>query len=381
MTPHGHRPFWLVAKHADITDVGRQAEFYLNAPRTQLAPVDVEERIKVATGGRGEMTRTMLHMDGAEHRAYRGLAQARFTVAQIKNMEPGIVLLAKESVDRLEALGGECDFVNDLAAWYPLRVIMMILGIPPEEEAVVLKLTRDFVGRADESIIGNEGSEEASVKSAQAIFEYFSVIYRDRIANPRDDLASTIAHATIDGKPMNELEVLSYYLLIATAGHETTTATIAGGMLALLENPGEMTKLQSDGALMSTAVDEMLRWVTPVKHFFRTAARDCVLRNQSIKKGDGLLLCFPSGNRDEEVFQNAFSFLVDRSPNRHLSFGHGAHVCLGQYLARMEIRALFQEVMGRIESVERAGEPAWVATTFAGGLKSLPIRYTTRATR
>ena len=178
-----------------------------------------------------------------------------------------------------------------------------------------------------------------------------------------------------NGEPLSDMDTASYYVIVATAGHDTTSAAIAGGLLALLENPMELTRLQRDPALMGTAVEEMIRWVTPVKEFMRTAQADTEMRGVPIAKGDSVLLSYPSANRDEEVFADAARFDVGRDPNKHLSFGYGVHFCLGAALARMEMNSFFSELIPRIESIELAGEPELVATTFVGGVKHLPIRF------
>src|SRR5262249_36968380 len=200
----------------------------------------------------------------------------------------------------------------------------------------------------------------------------------ERRKNPTEDLATVIANAEIDGKPISEYDAMSYYLIVATAGHDTTSSTVAGGLLALMENPSELAKLRANPDLMSSAIEEMLRWVTPVKHFFRTATEDYVLRGQQIKAGHSLMMCYLSANRDEEIFDDPFSFHIDRSPNKHLAFGHGAHLCLGMHLARMEMKALYQELLARIHTFELSGTPAWVAASLVSGLKTLPIRYAMR---
>jgi len=188
-------------------------------------------------------------------------------------------------------------------------------------------------------------------------------------------MASVVANAKIDGEDLTLMQTISYYVITATAGHDTTASAMAGGLLALIENPDQLQRLQADPGLMNTAVDEMIRWVTPVKHFMRTATEDYTVRGTTIKAGESVLLSYPSGNRDEEAFVDPFTFDVGRSPNKHLSFGFGVHYCLGAMLARMELKALFRELLPRLKSVELAGEPKWMKTIFVGGLKTLPIRY------
>jgi cytochrome P450 len=206
-------------------------------------------------------------------------------------------------------------------------------------------------------------------------FEYFQKLTERRRAHPTEDLGSVIANAEVDGKPIGILEAVGYYVLIATAGHDTTSSAIAGGLHALIEHPDQLQRLRDDRSLVPTAVEEMIRWVSPVKQFMRTATDDYVLRGVTVRAGESVLLSYPSANRDEDVFDRADVFDVGRDPNRHVAFGFGAHFCLGTHLARMEARALYEELVPRLRSIELAGEPAYMETLFVGGPKHLPIRY------
>jgi cytochrome P450 len=210
------------------------------------------------------------------------------------------------------------------------------------------------------------------------MFEYFTALIASRRENPTEDLASAIANAKIDGEPLSDIDTISYYAIIAAAGHDTTSATISGGMLALIDNPDQHQKLAADLNLMPLAAEEMIRWVTPVKAFMRTATEDTSVRGVPIAAGESVLLSYVSGNRDEEVFDDSFRFDVTRDPNKHIAFGYGVHFCLGAALARMEVSSFFSELLPRLESVELAGDAQHVATTFVGGLKHLPIRYSLR---
>ncbi len=367
------RPFWAVTRHADIRDIERQNERFINDPRLVLTSIADEERVKKLTGGSHLLLRSLVNMDNPDHRTYRSLTQPWFMPPNLKKLEADLGVLAREFVDRMEAMDGECDFSSDIAIWYPLRVIMMILGVPREDEAFMLKLTQEIFGARDPDM--RRGGEAEVSATVQDFFRYFAAIIADRRKNPKDDVASVIANAQINGQPISEFEALSYYVIIATAGHDTTSSTTAGGLLALMQNPDELAKLRARPDLLRLAIEEMFRWVTPVKHFFRTATEDYELRGQKIKSGDSLMMCYASGNRDEEVFEDPFAFKIDRTPNPHVAFGYGVHLCLGQHLAKMEIRALYQELLSRLDHVELAGEPAWVEATFVSGLKRLPIRY------
>ena len=206
-------------------------------------------------------------------------------------------------------------------------------------------------------------------------FQYFRTVVRDRRENPTADLSSAIANARINGELMSDADTLNYFATIAAAGHDTTKASIAGGLLALIQHPAQRDRLANDLSLMPTAVEEMIRWSTPVKEFMRTATADTHIRAKRIAAGESVYLAYESGNRDPEIFSDPFRFDVGRQPNRHLGFGAGIHFCLGAALARMEIASFFTELLPRLRSIELAGEPKLIATTLLGGLKRLPIRY------
>ena len=206
-------------------------------------------------------------------------------------------------------------------------------------------------------------------------FEYFRALSEARRANPTDDLASLIANSQIDGQPISDFEAMSYYIIVATAGHDTTSSSTAGALWALCDNPGEFAKLKANPSLIPGLVDESIRWTTPVKTFMRTVTADTEMAGRQLKKNDWLMLCYASGNRDEAVFEAPDAFRVDRTSNKHLAFGYGAHLCLGQHLAKMEMRILWEELIPRLKSVELAGEPALSQAVFVNGPKRLPIRF------
>jgi cytochrome P450 len=372
-TPEGYRPFWAVTKYEDIRQVEGDAERFINAPRLVLHRAEVEQQIRALTGGRNLLLRNLVNLDGGEHRALRMLTQAWFMPPRLRALEADLRALARQHMDLLADHGGRCDFVQDVASWYPLRVIMKILGVPPSDEGKLLKLTQQIFGPDDPDV--KKDPNVNVVTTVDEFTAYFGALTAARRASPTDDVASVIANATFDGEPIGDLEALSYYIIIATAGHDTTSSTTAGGLLALIQNPEQMRRLREDPRLLPAAIDEMFRWVTPVKHFFRTATADCELRGRPIRKDDALLLCYASANRDADIFPNPDTFDIARGPNRHLAFGYGPHVCLGQHLAKMEIRIFFEELLKRFDSFELDGEPAWLASNFVSGLKRMPIRY------
>ena len=378
----GFYPFWIVTRHADILEVSKDNTLfpYGNYP-ANLAPVEAVERGRVARAAGRPLVYTLAQMDEPDHMKYRVLTQAWFMPQNVRKLEGRIRELAREAVDRMVALDGQCDFVEEVALHFPLRVIMEILGVPREEEPRMLKLTQQLFGSTDPDLnrSGKAETPEARMATVQEalmeFFAYFRTLTADRRANPREDVASTIANAKIDGQPISDIDALSYYLIVATAGHDTTSSSTAGAMWALAERPAVLAKLKADPALIPGLVDESVRWTTPVRHFMRSAAADTTLGGQAIAKGDWLMLCYPSGNRDEAVFEDPNEFRVDRSPNRHLAFGYGAHLCLGQHLAKMEMRILWEELLPRLKSVELAGEAKLSEANFVNGPKTLPIRY------
>lgn len=384
--PDGYRPFWSVTRHADIMAVEKNSERFVNRFRTYLTPAEGEQQM-LAIAGDSHLFRTLVDLDDPMHRKLRRLTHDWFLPANLRKLEPQIAALAKRHVDHMASLGGQCDFVGEVALWYPLRVIMLILGLPADDEKLMMQMTQEIFGPQDPDVVARSNLITAAVNApsgdkqvdlfalVQKFFVYFNAVIADRRASPRDDLATVIALGKIDGELIPEKEAISYYAITATAGHDTTSSTAAGGLLALIQNPGEFAKLKADPSLIPSAVEEMIRWVTPVKHFMRTATQDCELGGKSVKAGDGLALFYWSGNRDADVFDDPFAFKVDRAINPQVAFGNGIHLCLGLHLARMELRILFTELLSRLESVELAGTPKNSTSVFVSGLKTLPIKF------
>tara|TARA_B000000609_G_C24141502_1_gene331526 strand:- start:83 stop:1246 length:1164 start_codon:yes stop_codon:yes gene_type:complete len=374
--PNQYRPFWAITKHSDIIEIEKQNDIFINDPRTTLMDIPTEEAIREFTGGSHLLVRTLVHMDNPDHQTYRALTQKWFSPPNLETLKKDIRHIAQEYVEKMVDLGGECDFAKDVAIFYPLRIIMSILGVPKKDETRMLRLTQELFGGGDEDMIRDVEESSPQSNTITDFFEYFNNLTEERRKNPTNDVASVIANATINNEPLGHLEAMSYYTIIATAGHDTTSSSTAGGILAMIQNPDQFLKLKKNPSLMPSAVEETIRWVTPVKNFFRTATKDYVIKDQKIKKNDSILLCYPSGNRDEDVFDDPFSFKVDRTPNRHLAFGHGAHLCLGKYLAKIEMEIFYEELFKKINKIELNGEPQWVKASFVSGLKSLPIKYT-----
>jgi cytochrome P450 len=368
-----YRPFWAITKHADIMAIERANDLFLSGPRPLLAPAEADDVMK-AQQEAGIGLRTLVHMDDPHHRKVRTIGADWFRPKAMRDLKVRVDALAKRYVDRMREVGPECDFVEEVAVNFPLYVILSLMGMPESDFGRMHKLTQEMFGGDDEEHQRGETTEDMLAVLAD-FFNYFSALTASRRENPTADLASAIANGRIDGEPLTDMDTVSYYVIIASAGHDTTKDAISGGLHALIENPGELARLRQHPDLMPTAVEEMIRWTTPVKEFMRTAAEDTTVRGVPIAKGQSVYLAYVSGNRDEEVFDDPFRFDVGRDPNKHLAFGYGVHFCLGAALARMEMNSLYTEMLPRLESIELAGEPELSATTFVGGFKHLPIRY------
>lgn len=363
-----YRPFWAITKHADVMEIERANTIFTNSPRPVLATIEGDEQ-QAAIG-----VSTLIHMDDPQHRAVRAIGADWFRPKAMRALKLRIDELAKRYVDHMLDAGPECDFVQEVAVNYPLYVIMSMLGIPESDFPRMLKYTQELFGTDDDEFQRGTSIEE-QMGVLLEMFQYFNELTASRRAEPTEDLASAIANARIDGELLSDIDTVSYYLIIATAGHDTTSAVISGGLHALIDNPDQRERLRANIDLMPLATEEMIRWVTPVKEFMRTAREDTTIRGVEIAKGESVLLSYVSSNRDDEVFVDPFRFDVGRDPNRHNAFGYGVHFCLGAALARMEVNSFFSELVPRLQSIELTGDPQHIATIFVGGLKHLPIRY------
>ncbi|MEW2481600.1 cytochrome P450 [Mycobacterium sp. NPDC049093] len=372
-----YRPFWAITKHADIMAIERDNELFISEPRPLLATAAADDLAKQQLEA-GMGLRTLIHMDDPHHRKVRAIGADWFRPKAMRDLKVRVDELAKRYVDKMRDIGPECDFVTAIAVDFPLYVIMSLLGLPEEDFGRMHMLTQEMFGGDDDEYKREGGSLEDQLAVLMDFFAYFSTLTASRRANPTADLASAIANGTIDGEPLSDVDTASYYVIVASAGHDTTKDAISGGLHALIENPDQLARLKAQPDLMGTAVEEMIRWSTPVKEFMRTATADTTVRGVPIAKGESVYLAYVSGNRDEEIFDNPHRFDVGRDPNKHLAFGYGVHFCLGAALARMEMNSLFTELLSRLDSIELAGTPELSATTFVGGLKHLPIRYSLR---
>ena len=371
----GGLPFWAITKHADITMIGKRPDLFLNGPRVALQHVEEREEL------RDQFPPTLIQLDPPKHGIYRQLISKRFTPRALKRFHAPIEQIGKEIVDALvkDSDSGECDFVEAVSGPLPIAVIAWLLGLPKQDWHLLFDWTNRIIGANDpEFQVEGKTQEESSMESMVELFTYFGKLVEEKKKNPADDLVSLFAHAEVDGKPLPPMDVLAWCLIIVVAGNETTRNGTSGGLLAFIEHPDELRKLQANPSLLSSAVEEVVRWTTPIIHFARTASQDVELRGKTIKQGDAVALFYPSANRDEEVFEDPFSFKIDRKPNRHLGFGVGEHFCLGAHLARLELAVAYKYLLPRIEEIELTGPVSRLHSALVGGVKHLPIRYKLR---
>ena len=354
-------PFWLITRHEDVVAVSRNPQIWTSTERIML---EQSRAVKIPL-------RSMVDMDPPEHTKHRKIFQTWLKPKNVRRLEHRLRELARELIDEM-AEHDHGDFV-EVATLHPLRMMCELLGIPREEEDRVLGIAKAAFGGKDPEHAST--MEEAVTDGINFCIE----LIQERRARPTEDLASAIANATIDEQPIGLPEAASHLLVLITAGHDTTASAVSGGLLALLENPGELAKLQADPSLMTSAVEEMIRWVTPTTNFLRTATADNEIRGVTIPKGDDVCMSYASANRDAAVFEAPFEFRIDRKPNAHLGFGIGVHGCIGQVLARVEMQVLFEELIPRIQSMKLAGEPKWVEAIWIASLKQLPIRFDLKA--
>jgi len=372
-------PFYCITRHADIMEISNQPDIFSNIQGPMLLNHEQLKRQKDDPSSFGTM-KTIIEMDPPEHRDFRKVASGFFTPRSIHRLDEIVADCARAQIDKLGA-EGETDFVESIAQRHPLRVLATLLGIEPEDEDLLLELTQQLFGSEDPDL-QREGEDRGDA-SQELIAEFgalFTRIIEDRRANPTEDLASLLANAKMaDGSLMGPIETFGYFLIVFTAGHDTTRNAISGGMDVLLENPDQLAKLCADPSLAKSTVEEIVRWTSPVNYMKRHLLKDVELHGTKMKAGEDLVMFYASANRDDTVFDDPFGFDITRHPNRHLGFGTGEHFCLGSHVARLSARALFLELANRIEMIERVGDSTQIQSSFVVGLKTLPIRYKLRS--
>jgi cholest-4-en-3-one 26-monooxygenase len=367
--------FWVISKHDDIIQCNRDAATF-SSEQARGGVVGLEERANMQTEAEAAGGRMMLMMDPPDHTRYRKLVNRGFTPRMIGEMETHIRALTHTILDEASARD-ECDFVVDVAAELPLEVIAELIGVPSEDRHKIFDWSNRMVGSEDpEYIVTDEEIFQAQVE----MFMYAQQLADNRRKEPRDDIITALLSAEVDGESLSDMDFNLFFLLLSVAGNETTRNAIAHGMNAFLENPEQYQLLVDDpGGRIAGATEEILRWASPVMYFRRNATKDVELRGQTIKAGEKISLWYISGNRDEDIWADPFTFDITCDPNPHIAFGGGGpHFCLGAQLARMEIHVLFEELAQRVPHVEQLGAPEPLRSNFIGGIKHLPVRFAPR---
>jgi cholest-4-en-3-one 26-monooxygenase len=366
--PEAYEGFWAVTRHAEVQQAAAQPLVFSSARGITLrkpnAPFFESDVLVV--------------LDPPRHGPLRRVASPKFTPKAMRARREDIERLATELVDAVVADGGgEVDFVDRIAAPFPLAVIAWTLGAPLADVPRLHQWTNEVIGKNDPEYQREGETPGQTVKRARKeLHAYFGELVERRRADPEDDLMTELARAELDGRPLTDAELVSYCELLVEAGNETTRNAVSGGLLALMEHPGEWARLKADPDLLPEAADEILRWVSPISHFTRVATEDTVLGGQAIRAGDQVALYWASANRDEAVFgDDAGTFRVDRRPNPHLAFGFGEHFCMGAHLARIEIEVIFRLLLDRFEAFEVDGTVERLESVVNGSLKHLPVRY------
>jgi cholest-4-en-3-one 26-monooxygenase len=361
-------PFWAVTRHADIVAIGKNPRDWIIEPRIAVFTRDVPPE---------PTARHLLTMDPPDHGRYRNLISKWFTPRTVRVWEPKIRQVTQEVLDAAGAKG-EIDFVADVSAPITIAVIALMLGVPREDWHLLFRWTNEIIAPEDPEFQQGRSSVETTDQARGELFAYFKEISDARRRNPSDDILSAVLQSRLEGQPLSEFELLSYYFLLVVAGNETTRNAMTGGIQCFLDNPGEWQKLVDDPGHAAGAVEETVRWTTSVIQFARTATRDLELRDRKIRAGESVCLFYASGNRDEEVFEDPFLFRIDRKPNDHIGFGRGEHVCLGAHLARLEIRTIYEQLRERLVRMERTGPVERARSSFVGGVKRAPLRWELR---
>ena len=364
-------PFWAITKASDLKEISCQPRLWLNGPRMAVFMLDEGETVLPPEAS---PLKHLLNMDPPQHGEYRSILSQYFTPRSIRALEPEIANITAKLLDDLMDRE-QCDFVTEISSKIPVAVIAEMLGVPRPDWPKLFRWTNEIIGGGDPEFQSGKDSMETFAQARMEVFQYFTDLVDERRKRPTGDVTSIVANAQINGAPIPALELLSYLLVLVVAGNETTRNATSGGLLALLENPEQFRRLKSDPTLIKSAVEEIVRWTSPVIQFARTAASDTVVRGQKIRAGESVCLFYPSASRDEDVFEQPFKFDIGRNPNPHLSFGIGEHFCLGSNLARLELGVIFKELAKRLDYAELAGPVERLRSSFVGGIKHMPIRY------
>jgi len=362
--------FWALTKQRDIATVGRQPELF----SSDMPIVRDQDLIDDQPS---DLPKQLITLDPPIHAKYRALVAKRMTPRKVAKLHDDIEDIAVGILKDLEEHEGTgCDFVDVVAAPLPIAVIAYLLGVPMDDWRQLYKWTNESAGAFDpENRQEGETPQETMRRAMTEQFAYFAELREERLKNPQDDLVTLLAQATVDGEPLPLMDVLSFYQILIAAGNETTRNATSGGLHALIEHPAELDRVQKDPSLLKSTVEEVLRWTSPIIHFARTATADAEVGGHRIRKGEVLSMFYPSANRDEEVWDDPYTFRVDRTRNPHIAFGVGEHYCLGAHVARLELEVIYRHLLPRLAEVEIAGPVDRLRSHLIGGIKRLPIRY------
>ncbi len=377
--------FWSIVKYADVVAISRDPATFISSKgiNVNMNPDDPSP-----ASGLGKM---LIVTDPPRHVRLRRLVNKGFTPRAVAAFEPHVRAITTDILDTVGPKGG-VDFVTDIAAILPLAVICGMMGVPREDWGKMFELTNRVLGgsdpeyqtaaaEGDDAEAQSRAIEQTVMQGHQEMFAYFMRMLVQRKHERREDLVSILVDSDIDGEKLTDEEILYFCYLLILAGNETTRNAISGGLLALFEHPDQLARLQADPALMPNAVEEILRWVSPVMHMTRHATRDVEMRGTTIRAGDRLTMWYPSANRDEAVFPDGGTFNVGRTPNDHIAFGIGEHFCLGAGFARLEIQVMFDELLRRLPDIQPDGPVERLRSNFIGGIKHMPVRFTPEAAR
>jgi cholest-4-en-3-one 26-monooxygenase len=372
LEPPGHPPFWAVTTHADIVEVATQPQIFSNAKGITL---DLD------LSGFDQIVEMIVYLDPPRHGPMRKVAVRKFVKSAVRARFEEIERIATEIVDRASTRGeiAEGDFVDLFAGPFPMAVISWVLGVPPTDWQRHFDWTNEIIGKDDpEYRRPGKSPDETSARARGELHRYFKQMIEERRVHPKDDLVTELIQSEIDGAPLTRPQLLAYCELLVEAGNQTTRDAIAGGMQAFCEHPAQWERLRSNPGLLAGAVEEILRWVSPISHFVRTATEDYELHGQKIRAGDKVAVYWASANRDEEVFEDPFEFRIERPPAQSLVFGFGPHLCMGSHVARAELEIMFGQLAARMEWFEQSGPVERLNSAVNGAIKHLPLRYRLR---
>lgn len=380
--PDGFEPFWVASKRADVMDIEKRTDtFHAGDKATNLVPEVMVKATLEATGGKANLLPALVAVDGEEHRALRAVTFKELAPKGIKGLESDIRKTAQTFVEHMQSMAPNCDYASDIAYYYPLRVIMKVLGVPEEDEPYLLELSQQMFGQRDPDLnrSGVELTPDKIMGYMSAIVadfdKYYKPVTKAYREKPQECLNSVIANAKINGEYLTEDQLLAYYIVTASAGHDTTSNTMSAAMWELAKDPALFDRLKANPDDIPLFVEESVRYASAVKNFMRSATEDTTVGGQQVKKGDWIMLSFHSAARDEDTYENPDEFNIDRPKGQQIAFGSGPHVCIGQHLARMEMRVFWEELIPKLKSIKLAGEPKLYLSNFVIGPKTMPVEF------